>query len=306
MRYPRLILRNLRRNAYFLMFLNGFLLSSLIYFKTQSSYEDGLFASIKASVNESLDSNDNADSIVVKAMNTCYHLMSPRLNTFAGMSSAELGLQAGIFRSAAVDLMTTDGACGSYSMVLARVLETYHYPVRIGQMENNGKYGVHMIVEVNTGTTWKVLDPTYNLYFTRPDGRLASFQDVEQDWNYYAHQVPPGYDPHYRYEGVRYTNWSKIPVIMPGIKKLSTLVFGAEETNSFSMRTHFLNTFKIWFNILLILEIGLALYTFKQMTRNSKWQPFRYFNLDLSTEPNPLNSASAHEPGKQDPARQRT
>ena len=296
MRYPRLILRNLFRNTYFLMFLNGFLLSTLIYFKTQSSYEDGLFASIKTSINESLDSNDNADSIVVKAMNTCYHLMSPRLNTFGGMSSAELGLQAGIFRSAAVDLMTTDGACGSYSMVLARVLDSYHYPVRIGQMKANGNFGAHIIVEVNTGSSWKVLDPTYNQYFTRPDGRLASFQDVQQDWNYYARQVAGNYDMNYRYEGVRYTNWNKIPVLLPAIKKLSIFVFGSEQTNTFSLRTYFMNTFKIWFNLCLIIEIGLALFTFKQAMRDSKWPHVRHFILGLTAKQNPLNSAQ--EPNK--------
>jgi hypothetical protein len=281
MRYPLSFIRRVSRNTYFLMFLNGFLLSSLIYFRTESSYEDGLFASIKASINDNLDSNDNADSIAVKAMNVCHFLMRPRASTFAFKTSTELGPEAGIFRSASHDLMTTSGACGSYSLVLARIIDTYHYPVRIAQMKAHGIYGAHHIVEVNTGSSWVLLDPTYNLCFTRPDGHLASFKDIQQDWNYYVHQVPADYDLNYNYEDVRYTNWEKIPILMPAIKKVMTLCIGAGNTNDFSLRTHFMNTFKVWFLLILILEIGLILFTAKQLIRNSKWQFFRHFNVRL-------------------------
>lgn len=51
-------MKNLVRNLYFLMFLNGFLLASLFYFKMESTYENGLFASIKGSIDNRLDSDD--------------------------------------------------------------------------------------------------------------------------------------------------------------------------------------------------------------------------------------------------------
>jgi hypothetical protein len=281
MKYSLTLVRAVLRNLYVLMFVNGFLLASLLYFRTEASYEDGLFSSIKASVNERIDTNDNADSIVVKAMHVCYCLMQPRARTFTSQTGTELGPEAGIFRSTAVDLMTTSGACGSYSQVLARIIDTYHYPVRLAQMKANGIYGAHNIVEAYTGVHWVVLDPTFDLYFTRPDARLASFEDVQHNWNYYARQVPPDYDLNYKYEDVRYTNWTKFPVILPAIKKLMTLVIGRERTNGFSLRTHFMNTFKVYFDLVLFLEIGLLLTTIKQFLRNSRWSFSHHFNVGL-------------------------
>ncbi|HLI94126.1 MAG TPA: hypothetical protein VKU83_10965, partial [Puia sp.] len=115
-RYPFRILRLAFRNLHFLMFLNGFLLASLFYFRMESFYEDGLFASIKSTIDARIDSNDNTDSLVVKAMDICYHLLSNKGRTFA---NAELGPEADVIHSTSFDLMTTRGACGSYSQVLA-------------------------------------------------------------------------------------------------------------------------------------------------------------------------------------------
>ena len=268
------------RNTYVLMFLNGFFIATLLCFKMQSSYEDGLFASIKGSINETIDANDNADSIVVKSMNACYYLMHPRASTFKG-GTIEMGPEANLFRSTSVDLMTASGACGSYSQVLARILETWHYPVRIAQMKANGYFGSHMIVEVFAGSHWVVLDPTFNLCFVRPDGHMASFNDVHSDWNYYVNQVPSEYDKSYKYEDVRYTNWSKLPIILPAVKKIMTLFIGAEETNGFSLRTHFMNTYLVCYNIFLILEIGLLLTTIKRAVKTRSWSFSRYFNVGL-------------------------
>ena len=49
-----------------------------------------------------------------------------------------------------MDLMTAKGACGSFSMVLARILQGYQFPVRIAQMKSDGCFGSHIVVEVLT------------------------------------------------------------------------------------------------------------------------------------------------------------
>jgi hypothetical protein len=245
------------------MFLNGFLLASLFYFKMESSYEDRLFASIKATIDGRIDPNDTPDSVAVKAMDECYFLMNNRASIF----KSDLGPEANIFHSSTVDLMTTQGACGSYSQVLARTLATYHFPVRIAQMKANGIFGAHNIVEVKIGEGWVVLDPTYNLYFIRPDARLASFSDVSTNWNYYSKQVPTGYNLDYHYEDVRYTNWTKIPFVSPALKSLLTLFIGTEKANSFSMRTFFLNTYAVYLYVILALYIPLLIATFKGLVK---------------------------------------
>jgi hypothetical protein len=268
------------RNAYVLMFLNGFLIATVLCFRMQASYEDGVFASIKSSIGENIDPDDNADSIAVKSMNLCYSMMRPRASTFR-TGTQNMGPEANLFHSTSIDLQTTSGACGSYSQVLARILKSWHYPVRIAQMKAYGYFGGHMIVEVFAGSHWVVLDPTFNLAFTRPDGRLASFQDVHSDWNYYSQQVPADYDKNYKYEDARYTNWDKVPVLFPAIKKVMTICMGTEEANSFSMRTHFMNTYMVWYNVLLILEIGIFLMTVKRMVKTRSISFSRYFDVRL-------------------------
>jgi hypothetical protein len=248
------------------MFLNGFFLATLFYFKMNSSYENGLFASIKADIDAQITPKDTPDSVAVKAMNVCYHLMSNKGSIFY---NSDLGPQADLFHSVTVDLETTRGACGSYSEVLARILQTYHLPVRIAQMESNGVYAAHNVVETMVRQRWVVLDPTFNLCFVRPDGALADFADVSKDWGYYSRQIPPGYNPAYRYEGVRYFNWTKIPVVLPALKSLLNKVIGPERTNAISLRTMFLNTFSVCLYVLLALYFPLLLITIRRLAAHS-------------------------------------
>jgi hypothetical protein len=250
------------RNLYVLTFLNGFLIASLFYFRMLSVYENGLFSSIKSSIGATLNADDTPDSIFIKSMNSCYTLMHNRANVFM-KNEAKLGPQGGIFRSTAIDLNTADGACGSYSEVLARLLKTFDYKVRIGQMMADGKFGAHVIVEAYTGSRWVALDPSYNLYFVRPDSRLAGIADIRGNWGYYSHQTPAGYNPKYRYEQVRYTNWSKIPILMPALKQMLTWTIGEQRTNGISLRVLFLNVYDIYFYIILAMEICLLLMTIR-------------------------------------------
>jgi hypothetical protein len=279
--FPFVLLKKVLRNVYFLMFLNGFLLASLFYFRMQSSYESGLFESIKTSIDHQVDMDDTRDSIAVKAMHVCYALMHNRANTFAG--AIPLGPEADFFHGTSVDLMTTRGACGSYALVLARLLEEYRYPVRIAQMKAEGIYGDHNIVEVNTGQSWVVLDPTFNLRFIRPDNRLASFRDVQQNWNYYARQTPKDYNPVYRYEDVRYTNWTKIPFVLPAIKGLFNFAIGREKADTFSVRVLFLQIYTIYFYLALLLYIPVVLITIRRLVQIKLFPnpdiPFTFNNL---------------------------
>jgi hypothetical protein len=263
------------RNLYVLTFLNGFLIACLFFFHILSVYEKGLFDSVKSSINASIKTGDGRDSLLVRSMHACHELMHSRANVFIGNSN-NLGPEGGIFRSPAVDLNTTGGACGSYSEVLARVLGSYHYPVRIAQMMVAGKYGGHIVVEACDGDRWVALDPSYNVFYVRPDGHLASISDIRGNWNFYRHQTPPGYNPAYRYEEVRYTNWSKIPVLLPALKKILTWTIGPGKTNHLSIRVLFLHVYDIYFYITLALEIALFLGTIRIRIRiHRNPQPLR-------------------------------
>lgn len=278
---PLDLLKKPFRNLYFLMFLNGFLLASLFYFRMEAAYENGLFLSIKTSIDSKVDANDTQDSIVVKAMNACNALMVDRAAAFKNRNP--MGPQYDFFHPASVDLMTAGGACGSYSEVMARILQTYDYPIRIAQMKANGVFADHNVVEVKTNTGWVVLDPTFDSYFVRPDGRLASFNDVKNNWSYYAKQVPPGYDLAYHYEDVRYSNWHKIPVLFPAIKGALNVIIGKEKADGISIRTYLLNIYTIYFYLALLLVIPVMFVTTKRIIKTQLFPsqdiPFTFNNL---------------------------
>ena len=263
------------------MFLNGFLLASMFYFKMESSYEEGLFASIKYNIDNKVDKDDTRDSIVVKAMGVCHALMNNRANIFN--TDNTLGVRDEVFHSTAVDLMTTKGACGSYAQVLATIISTYHYPVRIAQMKAGDTWAAHNIVEVNATHGWVVLDPTFNVYFVKPDGQLASFADVKANWPYYAKQVPPGYDMKYRFEDVRYSNWAKVPIIFPAIKNILNLAIGKDNADVISMRTIFLHVFNIYIWVSLIIYIPVFLFTIRRLIQTKVFPspdiPFTFSNF---------------------------
>ena len=247
-------------NLYFLTFLNGFLLASLFYLKTEANYETQLFEVIQHSINKTVDNNDTQDSIVVKAMHTCNNLLSNRASVFENDEALD-GFKVDYFHPATVDLMTAKGACGSYSMILARVLQEYHFPVRIAQMKANGIYASHNVVETEVYNRWIVLDPTYNLYFVTPNKQLATFNDIKNNWNYYSKQVPSNYNLTYKYEDVRYTNWGKVPVLSATIKGAISLFLGKNEINTFCLRVHFLKTYDVFYYIVLSLFLLVFIFT---------------------------------------------
>ena len=246
-------------NLYFLTFLNGFLLATLFYFRMEANYERELFQAIRATINTKINVDDPQDSMLVKVMHACHNLMGNRESVFEGRELN--GFKADLLHPTTVDLMTANGACASFSLVLARILEGYHFPVRIAQMKAKGVFAKHNIVEAETLHGWVVLDPLYDVSFIKPAGGLASFEDVKNNWDYYKHQLPADYDTNYRYAGVRYSNWTKIPVIFPAIKKILDLTLGKSQADTISIRTYFLRTYDICFDVTLAIFIIVFILT---------------------------------------------
>ncbi|HEV3224947.1 MAG TPA: hypothetical protein VGZ90_18830 [Puia sp.] len=259
------MIRRVFGNLYFLTFLNGFLLASLFYFKMEANYENELFQAIHSDISSKIKTADSQDSVAVKVMHACHSLMVSRESVFEGKQFQ--GLKSDLLEPTSIDLMTARGACGSFALVLARVLQGYEFQVRIAQMKSNGVFAAHNIVEAKTGHGWVVLDPFFNVYFEKPSHQLASFEDVKENWNYYKAQLPPGYDMNFSYEDVRYSNWTKIPVILPAIKKVLDLTLGKEKADGISLRAYFLSKYNICFNIVLTLFILVFTFTFLMLIK---------------------------------------
>lgn len=164
----------------------------------------------------------------VEIMHSVHDVLWGRLQTLA---STKVG-SGWWFRSTYSHLMAPTGHCGSFTHVLARALQLDGFDVRIGQMLVDGVWGGHIIVLVQLGGKLVPLDAYYDIAFRGADGRLLSFREVQQDWDHVRKQCPPNYNPAYRYEDIRYTNWRGLPVDLLGS------FFG-----EMSLRAHLLNLY---------------------------------------------------------------
>jgi hypothetical protein len=288
------MVRRVFGNLYFLTFLNGFLLASLFYFKMEANYESELFHAIHSNISGKIKTTDSQDSVVLKVLHACHNLLVDRESVFEGKQFQ--GFESDVLAPASMDLMTARGACGSFSMVLARILQGYKFTVRIAQMKSGGVFAAHNLVEVLTDHGWVVLDPLFDVSFTKPSHELASFKDVKENWSFYKSQLPPGYNMDYAYEDVRYSNWTKIPVILPAIKKMLDLSLGKEKADGISLRTYFLRKYLLCFRVLLVVFVFVFSYTLIRLIKAKvfpqknipvtfsnvyKYFRLRFFNKDL-------------------------
>lgn len=243
---------NIRRvlfNKYVVLFINGFLLATLIYSRMEDNYEKGLFKGMADYVKSKAGTSaHNEETLLLQSLHLTYYLGQTRSGIF---DNKDISVVKSSIDPLAYDLMTFKGACASYACILSRLLNELHIPNRIAQMKVNGLYGGHILVEAKTAKGWVVLDGVYDLYFRRSDGSLASFADVQQHWDIYQQQVPSNYNKTYRYEGVRYTNWNKIPVLMPLIKNICYLILGKKSTENFSIRPQLLSKYHIFFQLII-------------------------------------------------------
>lgn len=235
----------------------GVMVGLLFYFKTEDTYEKKLFSALAQNVYAVVPDKTDSAALLLKSLHLVHNAVQPRQGTFSNIG----GFKASVFQPVTIDLQTGQGACGSYATVLARLMDDLGLEARMAQMKVGEEYGGHILVEAKIGSDWVVVDPLYNMFLTRPDGKLASFNDVQQNWDFYKQQVPEEYDMSYKYEGVRYTNWDKVPVLMPAFKKLLDFFMGKEAADTISLRIIMMRKFNVFFLITLFLFVVAAVYT---------------------------------------------
>src|SRR5664279_5772917 len=118
-----MMIRRVLGNLYFLTFLNGFLLASLFYFKMEANYEQELFQAIHTDIKGKINPKESQDSVAVMIMHACHDLLVNRGTVFEGKDFE--GFKSNLLEPTSFDLMTAKGACGSFSIVLARILQGY-------------------------------------------------------------------------------------------------------------------------------------------------------------------------------------
>ncbi len=256
------------KSKFILVFLNGFLFALLLYFYMEDNYEKNLFVALASYVKSESDNKAilPEDSVLLRSLHLVHSVEGSRAKIFA--SQEVNAWKSELIQPVTYDLMTGKKACGGFCYVLARLLGEFNVEVRFAQMKVDNEYGGHIVIEAKTPNGWAVLDPSFDVFFTKPDGQLASFADVQGNWDYYKQQLPQDYNHAYRYAGVRYTNWEKIPVIMPVVKNVMYFTMGKEKTDSFSFRNLILKKFSLLFNITLGIYLLLIYFTIRKFIRN--------------------------------------
>ena len=258
-------------SRYSLFVLNGFLLSASLFFLMHDNSEHGLVTALASNIKKQYGQYKSEDSMLIGSLRLTHYLEERRISVFGSEEINDMYTE--LLRPVTYDLMTAKGACGSYSMVLGCILHELGFKVRFAQMKVDQTWGGHIIIEAQTKKGWVVLDPSYNVCFSKPDGNLASFKDVHDDWNHYKSQLPDNYKHEYAYADVRYTNWVKIPVVLPALKLILNNTIGKEATSQVCLRVFFLRKFRIMF------DFALALYfyswfrivkRYRRKRRNSK------------------------------------
>jgi hypothetical protein len=240
--------RKVLRSIYTLFFVNGFLLACLLYFNMEDSYENQVFKTIAGYVGDKVQKSRNREEdLLLQSLHLSNYLCDSRVFIFQNKKLNSW--KTSLIHPVTVDLMTTDGACGSYAFILSYILNELKIPNRIAQMKVGDTNGGHILVEAKTSKGWVILDGSYDLYFRKNNGELAGFSDVENNWAFYKNQVPANYNLMYCYQGVRYTNWNKIPVVMPLVKKVLEAFMGRERVEQISIRNYFLRKFRVLFNL---------------------------------------------------------
>jgi hypothetical protein len=200
----------------------------------------------------------NEDSLIIHALHVTYDLLSNREKIFKDELDG-MPVRNDIYYSVSDDLFCASHACGSYTRVLSKILQDMGFNIRIAQMTVNNRSGGHIIMEVQTKKGWVVLDPLYDLYFINETGGLASFKNVSGNWNYYRKTLPSGYDTSYNYKAVQYTNWKKIPVLMPMIKSSLDIMIGKNKADEISLRPYFLSNGKYYCGLITLLLLVLSM-----------------------------------------------
>lgn len=236
-------------------FLHGAMLTAMLFLWMMSSYDDGLYDQIMALT---IESGMDEEQKVFALMHKTNQLLKPRSELFGG--GEYINWRDTFFRSGDMQLIDAKGSCGSHTHVLARLLQRAGIEIRIAQMKCGDIWGAHILLEAKVDGKWAILDPFYDLSFRKEDGRLASFQEVKGNWDYFKSQVPANYNPLYTYEDVRYTNWTKVPVLMPTIKSVLRWFMGSEVEN-LSIRSLVLNLYKAYLAIMAGCYLLLVLFT---------------------------------------------
>jgi hypothetical protein len=250
--------------AHFLLFV------MLIFILIEWQHENNLYRNIGRMAQ--IQASSKADTAVVQeAMISIHNTMQSRSAIFQGQE--QLSWKQDLFNSADIHIMYGSGACGGYSMVLARTLQVMGYNVRIGQLKAiKGGWGAHIIIEYYSTTLrrWIMIDPLFQFIPRTKGGKMASIKYVAKNWAAFEGQMPDDFKNQYRYNDVRYTNWDKFGGILKPYYHLAKLFMGKPYADTICLRMYRLSTFPLLSWCIVAGYLGLFAFGFLRFRRKHR------------------------------------
>ena len=245
----------------------------LVFILIEWQHENNLYRNIGRMAQ--IQASSKADTAVVQeAMTSINATMQTRSAIFQGKE--QLSWKQSVFKSADIHLMYGSGACGGYSMVLARTLQALGYEVRIGQLKIiKGVWGGHIIIEYysNLLHKWVMIDPLFQFIPRTKGGNMASIQYLAKNWSDFEAQMPEDFKNQYRYNDVRYTNWDKFGGIAKPYYGLAKLFMGKAYADTICLRMYGLSTFPLLFWSIEVAYLSLFVFGFFRYRRKRRLAP---------------------------------
>lgn len=239
----------------------------LVYILLEWQHENNLYRNIGHSAR--IHAADVDDTTVVKeAMTSINDIMQSRNELFRG--TEQYSWKQSVFQSADIDLMYGSGACGGYSKVLARTLQLQGFDVRIGQLKTKDTgYGGHIIIEYYSEVLkkWVFVDPLFKLIIRQKNGDWASVKEVAKHYNLYSDQFPEEFNQRFKFDDVRYTNWTKFGGIVKPYYYLAKLFKGEHYADTICLRMYTLSSFPVLFwslEIVYLVLLGIGYWRWKR------------------------------------------
>jgi hypothetical protein len=239
-------MRVLTVNSHTQVGLHVAFLVSIFFLSISCEYENSIYDRL---VKNALPTSGQAseEDAVLGLLHAAHSLMRPHTSLLHDDQNGTL--RETLLPSA--DLTLLDGGpCGSHSFVLTRMLQRAGFTARIAQMRcADLGWGCHIVVEARLSDDWAVLDPLFDLHYRNANGTLASAAEIGRNWEYFSRQVPDHYDQSRDFRGVRYTNWSKLPLLTKPAAFLVGLLTG-ENPEEVSIRSYLLNVHQVYLYVL--------------------------------------------------------
>ena len=178
----------------------------------------------------------------VRMMNVVHVLLSERGRVFSGR---DYPIRESFYTSGSDHLTTGQGACASFSWVLAEALQTAGYTANLAKLRCKDGSLCHTIVEVEDRGRSVVLDPVQNLFYLNNEGEPATLEEISQEGAVPFNEsisttILDIRNLQTKQSQVVYTNWERIPLVGDALG--SVLASSGPAFSRFSLRSRFLNT----------------------------------------------------------------